>query len=61
MFNGALTINAQGSQESEPTAMIQEVQKLFVVTAAFVLFLCAAQVAAGLTWRGLPAITAASR
>jgi hypothetical protein len=42
--------------------MIKEIQQLLVLPVALVLFLCAAQAAAGLTWRGLPvATTVASR
>jgi hypothetical protein len=42
--------------------MIKEIQKLLVLPVAFVLFLCAAQASAGLTWRGLPMpTTVASR
>jgi hypothetical protein len=38
--------------------MINEVQKLVLLPVALVLFLCAAQSAAGLTWRGMPVATA---
>jgi hypothetical protein len=42
--------------------MSAEIQRMIVLPVAFVLFLCAAQAAAGLTWRGTPAvITVASR
>jgi hypothetical protein len=43
--------------------MTAEIQRMIVLPVAFVLFLCAAQAAAGLTWRGAPptVITVASR
>jgi hypothetical protein len=46
---------------SEPTTMPAELQKLIVLHVAFVLFLCAAQAAGGLAWRGATAaVTVAS-
>jgi hypothetical protein len=41
-----------GWDQSEPTAMIAEIQKVVVLSIAFV-FVCAAQAAAGLNWRGV--------
>jgi hypothetical protein len=46
-----------GPGQSEPTAMLAELQRMIVLPIAFVLFVCAAQAAAGLNWRGAPSET----
>jgi hypothetical protein len=40
----------------EAAAMISDLQKLFILPVAMILFLCAASTSPGLIWRGAPPV-----